>query len=80
LRSFAPAVGVAEDPVCGSGNTAVAACLIHTGSMGKDGFQYIARQGTQVGRDGQVSISVDGAKIRVGGYAVTCVKGKLRID
>jgi len=48
--------------------------------MGKDGFQYIARQGTQVGRDGQVSISVDGAKIRVGGYAVTCVEGKLRID
>jgi len=28
LRSFAPALGVAEDedPVCGSGNAAVAAC------------------------------------------------------
>jgi PhzF family phenazine biosynthesis protein len=80
VRSFAPALGVAEDPVCGSGNAAVAACLIHTGSIGKYGFQYIARQGMQVGRDGQVTISVDGAKIRVGGYAVTCVEGKLRID
>jgi predicted PhzF superfamily epimerase YddE/YHI9 len=48
--------------------------------MGKYGFQYIARQGMQVGREGQVTISVDGAKIRVGGYAVTCVEGKLRID
>ena len=34
--------------------------------MGKYGFQYIAREGMQVGRDGQVTISVDGAKIRVG--------------
>ena len=80
LRSFAPALGVAEDPVCGSGNAAVAAYLVHTGSIGQFGFQYIARQGMQVGRDGQVAISVDGAKIRVGGYAVTCVEGKLRID
>jgi len=48
--------------------------------MGKYGFQYIARQGMQVGRDGQVTISVDGAKNQVEGYAVTCVEGKLRID
>ncbi len=48
--------------------------------MGKYGFQYIARQGMPVGRDGQVTISVDGAKIRVEGYAVTFVEGKLRID
>ena len=80
LRSFAPALGVAEDPRCGSANAAVAARLIHIGSIGKYGFQYTARQGMQVGRDGQVTISVDGAKIRVGGYAITCVEGKLRID
>ena len=80
LRSFAPALGVAEDPVCGSGNAAVAAFLIHTGSISDYGSQYIARQGMQVGRDGQVAIRVDGEKIRVGGYAVTCVEGSLRID
>ncbi|MGH7782507.1 MAG: PhzF family phenazine biosynthesis protein [Candidatus Binatia bacterium] len=80
LRSFAPALGVVEDPVCGSGNAAVAAFLIHRGMMGKYGSHYVARQGMQVGRDGQVAISTDGRKIRVGGYAVTCVEGTLRID
>ncbi len=29
VRSFAPALGVPEDPVCGSGNASVAAYLIH---------------------------------------------------
>ena len=80
LRSFTPALGVAEDPVCGSGNAAVAACLIHTGSMGKYGFQYIARQGMQVGRDGRIFIRVEPDGIRLGGHAVTCVEGSVRVS
>jgi PhzF family phenazine biosynthesis protein len=60
VRSFAPALGVAEDPVCGSGNAAVAAYLMHTGLISEFGFQYVARQGMQVGRDGQVAVRVDG--------------------
>ena len=80
VRSFAPALGVAEDPVCGSGNASVAAYLIHYGLMGEIGAEYLAHQGMQVGRDGQVAVRAQGDVIQIGGYAVTCVDGTLRVD
>ena len=79
VRSFAPALGVSEDPVCGSGNASVAAFLLHTGELNDLGSKYIARQGMQVGRDGHVAVRIDGKSIRIGGYAVTCVDGSLRV-
>lgn len=75
VRSFAPAHGVPEDPVCGSGNGAVAAFRLATGQVG-DGDRYVASQGRQVGRDGRVSIRIEGTQIHVGGQAVTCVEGR----
>jgi PhzF family phenazine biosynthesis protein len=80
VRSFAPAQGIAEDPVCGSGNASVAAFLVHSGLLKQFGPRYVARQGMQVGRDGQVAVSVEGESIKIGGYAVTCVEGTLRVD
>ncbi len=80
LRSFAPLLGVAEDPVCGSGNASVAAFLKHTGLIREIGANYRARQGMEVGRDGEVAVSIDNDTINFGGYAVTCVDGRLRID
>ena len=80
VRSFAPALGVPEDPVCGSGNASVAAFMMHYGLLREFGAEYSSRQGMQVGRDGQVAVSVQGGVIRIGGYAVTCVDGKLRVD
>jgi len=79
VRSFAPAQGVPEDPVCGSGNASVAAFLKHYDLIKQYGARYYGRQGMQVGRDGQVAVSVDGEKIKIGGYAVTCVEGTLRL-
>ena len=79
VRSFAPALGVREDPVCGSGNASVAAYLIHTGLISEIGTDYTARQGMNVGRDGLVMVKVEGDEINIGGYAVTCVDGTLRI-
>ncbi len=79
VRSFAPALGVPEDPVCGSGNASVAAFLIHSGIVEQYGTEYAARQGTQVGRDGRVAVRIDGKSIQIGGYAVTCVDGSLRV-
>ena len=79
VRSFAPAQGVPEDPVCGSGNASVAAFLKHYDLIKQYGTRYYARQGIQVGRDGQVAVSVDGEKIKIGGYAVTCVEETLRL-
>lgn len=79
VRSFAPAHGIPEDPVCGSGNISVAAYLRETGLLKEFGPRYTARQGMQVGRDGRVQVRVSGEAIHIGGDAVTCVDGKLRV-
>lgn len=77
VRSFAPAHGIAEDPVCGSGNLSVAAYLQATHQLARFGSRYVARQGMQVGRDGRVHVRVDPDGIRIGGQAVTCIDGTL---
>ena len=75
VRSFAPAHGVPEDPVCGSGNVSVAAYLRH---FGRAPQAYVTRQGMQLGRDGRVSLRVAGDDIWLGGEAVSCVEGRIR--
>jgi len=76
VRSFAPAQGIPEDPVCGSGNISVAAYLRH---LKKYRGSYVARQGMQMGRDGRVHMRVSEDAIELGGRAVTCVEGKVAI-
>jgi PhzF family phenazine biosynthesis protein len=80
VRSFAPAQGIAEDPVCGSGNISVAAYLAKSGELRRYGERYEARQGMQLGRDGRVALRVENGSIFLGGNAVTCVEGTLRVD
>ena len=79
VRSFAPAHGIPEDPVCGSGNLAVAHYLKQTNALKRFGERYIARQGMQMKRDGRVHVRVDEDGVRIGGRAVTCIEGTLRI-
>ena len=79
VRSFAPAHGVPEDPVCGSGNLSVAAYLRQRNQVERFGARYVARQGMQVGRDGRVQVRIEEDGVRIGGNAVTCVDGKLSI-
>ena len=78
VRSFAPGDGIPEDPVCGSGNGAAAAFRLAAGQV-RGGDSYVASQGRQVGRDGYISIRVDGVDIQVGGECVTCIEGRVRI-
>jgi PhzF family phenazine biosynthesis protein len=78
VRSFAPADGIPEDPVCGSGNGAVAAYRLVGGQIG-DGDTYMASQGRQIGRDGKISVRIDGADIHIGGASVTGIEGMLRL-
>lgn len=78
VRSFAPAQGIAEDPVCGSGNVSVAAFLMHSNLVEPSGLEYVARQGMQMGRNGQIYVRIKEETIEFGGYAVTCVDGTLR--
>lgn len=74
VRSFAPSDGVPEDPVCGSGNGAVAALRRARGDLGGG---YLAAQGGCVGRQGRVQIGFAEGKITVGGAAVTVVSGRI---
>jgi PhzF family phenazine biosynthesis protein len=76
VRSFAPADGIPEDPVCGSGNGAVAAYRLLAGQI-KDGDAYQALQGREVGRDGQIDIRIEGDAVHVGGQCVTCITGSV---
>lgn len=76
VRAFAPAHGVPEDPVCGSGNGSVAALIRRMRLLERS--SYIAAQGRCVGRDGRVFVDyADDGTIWLGGSAVTCVEGML---
>jgi PhzF family phenazine biosynthesis protein len=76
VRSFAPADGVPEDPVCGSGNGCVAAVVQRDALIGED--TYVARQGRALGREGRVDVEFgDDGAIWLGGHAVTCVRGRI---
>lgn len=77
VRTFAPVDGIAEDPVCGSGNGALAAYRLENGAV-RDGDRYRASQGRQVGRDGKVDIRIERRTIHVGGQCVTCIEGIYR--
>jgi PhzF family phenazine biosynthesis protein len=78
VRSFAPAHGVPEDPVCGSGNGCVAA-LVRRDRLLNDPT-YIASQGRCLARDGRVAVRFDGGgTIWLGGQAVTCIEGALKL-
>ena len=78
VRSFAPNEGVAEDPVCGSGNGCVAT-MVKQLQLIPDS-NYVASQGSCVGRDGRIEIRFnDDGKILLGGNAVTCIEGDITI-
>ncbi|QGF93002.1 PhzF family phenazine biosynthesis isomerase [Pseudomonas sp. CFSAN084952] len=77
VRAYAPACGVSEDPVCGSGNGAMAAFIRHTGQMQYFGETVQASQGQILGRAGIIRLSIQDHAIKVGGQAVTCIDGKI---
>ena len=79
IRAFAPAHGINEDPVCGSGSGSVGAFIRHTGQAGRFGGAFQASQGAAVGRDGQIRLVIDEGAVEVGGYSVTCVEGTLNV-
>ncbi|MFO1238933.1 MAG: PhzF family phenazine biosynthesis protein [Sphingomonadaceae bacterium] len=78
VRSFFFTDGLVEDPVCGSGNAAVAAHRIRAGTAG-DSDAWLARQGRQIGRDGEIRVRVEQGVVHVGGSCVTVVQGQILI-
>lgn len=77
VRSFAPAAGIVEDPVCGSGNAAVAAHIRATGMDDVVGTEYVARQGAALGREGRVQVRLNGIDVYIGGSCVTAIDGQI---
>jgi PhzF family phenazine biosynthesis protein len=75
VRSFAPAAGAPEDPVCGSGNACVALQRRARGLR----EPYVASQGEALGRAGRIAIRYVGDAIEVGGETVVCIEGRLRV-
>lgn len=77
VRAFAAPVGIAEDPVTGSLNASLAQWLMADGHMPT---VYSARQGTMLGRAGQVFLSQDAqGQVWVGGNVVGCIQGTVNL-
>ena len=77
VRAFAAPVGIAEDPVTGSLNASLAQWLMADGHMPA---AYSARQGTVLGRAGQVFLSQGPqGQVWVGGDVVGCIQGSVSL-
>jgi PhzF family phenazine biosynthesis protein len=78
VRAFFPVDGLTvEDPVTGSLNASLAGWLT---SSGRAATPYTARQGTALGRRGQVRITSDDAgTIWTGGGSITCIQGHVEL-
>jgi PhzF family phenazine biosynthesis protein len=78
VRAFFTGDGMTfEDPVTGSFNASLAQWLLATGRVQAP---YVARQGTALGRNGQVRVSQDpDGQVWVGGNVVTCVSGTVEL-
>ena len=79
IRAFAPAHGIEEDPVCGSGTGCVGAFIRHSGQIAHFGSKFLAAQGAVLGRAGVSRLALSEQTIQVGGNAVTCVDGTIAI-
>ncbi|MGW0147469.1 PhzF family phenazine biosynthesis protein [Streptomyces sp. NPDC003333] len=77
LRTFAPGIGVPEDPACGSMNAAVGQWLTSTGAAPS---AYRVSQGTRVGRAARIEVTADGdGTVWVSGATVVCVRGTITV-
>ncbi len=65
-----------EDPVTGSLNAAVAQWLRTRGTVPAS---YIATQGSQVGRHGEIFVDDDGTDLWIGGQTVTVISGEVSL-
>lgn len=72
VRTFIPGDTVVEDPVTGSFNAGAAQWLIGSGRAPN---QYVAAQGTVLGRAGRVHVKAANGDIWVGGSSATCIRG-----
>ncbi|MEW4370063.1 PhzF family phenazine biosynthesis protein [Paenibacillus kandeliae] len=83
-RDFAPAIGIAEDPVTGSANGALMAYLYLNGLIDQQQPSLIEiRQGDMIGRGGTLYATVEptgaSAIVRMAGSAVVSLRGVMEL-
>jgi phenazine biosynthesis protein PhzF family len=89
-RMFAPAIGIAEDPVTGNGNGPLGAYLVRhrlaSPASGQGVFSCTMRQGEAIGRAGEVRVEVTvdpgsmmPSAVRIGGEAVVVFRTGLEL-
>lgn len=79
-RSFFPILGISEDPVCGSGNDAIAAFIAETQQTAVFGNCFLSSQGHALGREGKIALRVSlDSRIEVGGESVTTIDGTISL-
>ncbi|MHA7271539.1 PhzF family phenazine biosynthesis protein [Arthrobacter sp. HLT1-20] len=76
VRAFVGGDPVWEDAVTGSLNAGLARWMIDTALATPP---YTAAQGTVLGRQGRVQISLHNGKIWVGGHVTSCIEGTVRL-
>ncbi|WP_461173124.1 PhzF family phenazine biosynthesis protein [Arthrobacter sp. Z1-9] len=74
VRTFLPGDAITEDPVTGSFNAGVAQWLM---GSNRAPAEYVAAQGTVLGRAGRLHIKAEDADIWVGGHSTTCIRGSV---
>lgn len=88
-RMFAPAIGIAEDPVTGNASGCLGAYMVEHDLLpiGEDGTaSFYAGQGVEIGRPGRVLVEArrekagDPIAIRIAGEAVIVIKGELTVE
>lgn len=86
-RTFFPKYGVNEDPVCGTGNAAIASYLIHNNieKSNKEKIKFIGEQGHSVSRPGKVYMEVTCKndkveKVLISGTAVLVCEGNIYLN
>lgn len=85
LRAIAPFVGVAEDPVCGTGNGSVSSYIIQNKLLNCDeAVDLIGEEGQEVHRSGCVYVSISKQngeihQVKIGGTAVTVLQGTMNV-
>ena len=82
IRSIAPFCGVAEDPVCGTGNGCVASYIVHHKLIEGNKLSLIGEQGNFVNRPGRVYVEIqnnngDITDVKIGGEATTVLEGEI---
>ena len=86
-RMFAPAIGIAEDPVTGNANGPLGAYLVYNNLVEQDGksFQFKAKQGEAIGREGTIEVTVSiqnnqPVKVQIAGEAVTVFRTEITLS